>query len=460
MIPTFLTARGSLWLLRTSVAVAMLGVTVTAFAWGNHRYGTYRAFEAMPEVASAQPVKAEPLVDFLKAQEKGVESLLQQQDQWAKTNLDYYPALPENLVFKADPRRSAAELKTAFLQGLRVSPAAPFALYFQVDPRKERPRAAPLPHASVSTLPPSMGNALSFFALQPGDGIAPLAVLATASDEPDLGLDIGLFEDSPTPWGKTMGLGKQAFGNPTLPYTSQIPFHMGFYHESPVIYAAAGFVKRTLPLMRVHQYTTLSQLAFQTGHAYWGWRFAGIALHYVQDLTQPFHASLSPGLSTARIIGVNVLAMAGVPKYKEQVVTLLSNRHLVLEYYQSSLMFGNALAAKDTHIERSLRDMTRDAKYPPWSDRYVRDVSSAEAFANGPALVDTLLETMPQAYVANPDFDFGSKANDIALVDEVGQGPSAKLQVKMEKVIGDLLANFGSHSRNTVRGILRTGNGI
>lgn len=442
-----------------ALALALLTSSAAALAWGNHRYATYRAFEVMPEVANARAVKAEPLAEFLKAQEKGLETLLQQQDQWAKANLDYYPALPESLVFKADPTRNADERKAAFLHGLRVSPAAPFALYFQVDPRKERPRVAPLPHAAVSTLPPSMGNALSFFALTPGETVAPLVVLATASDEPDLGLDIGLFEDSNTPWGKTMGLGKQAFGNPALPYTSQIPFHMGFYHESPVIYAAASFVKRTLPLMRVHQYTTLSEYAFRTGHPYWGWRFAGIALHYVQDLTQPFHASLSPGLSPARIIGVNVLALMGVPKYKEQVVTLLSNRHLVLEYYQSSIMYGNALSGKDTLIERSLRDLPRDSKYPPWTDRYVRNVSSAEAFANGPALVDTLLQAMPPAYVTNPGFDFGSKANDIALVEEVNRTTPVQRQAQMEKEIGDLLANFGSHSRNTVRGILRAGKG-
>jgi len=443
------------WLRALALVAAAGALHSQAWGWGDHRYATYRAFEQMPEVAQAQAVKVEPLSAFLKAEEKSVESLLNQQDNWAKTHLDFYPQLPADLAFKADPARTDEARQKAFLMGLRMAPDARMALYYQVDLRKERPAVMPLPHSAVNTLPVTPNTALSYFPLKAGDMVAPLTVLATASDEPDCGLDINLWEDSPSPWGKQMGFGPLPFGNPSLPYSTQAPFHMGFYHESKLIYLAAGFVKHTLPLMRNYQLSTLAELAFRTGHPYWGWRFSGMSLHYLQDLTQPFHASLSPGNNALKLIGINVLAMAGDPIYKDNMVILLSNRHLVLEYYQSNLMRSNALEHKDSAIELALRDTSRDASYPAWSSNYVHDISSAQAAEAGPALVDTLLEVMPRGYVEDPSFDFGSRADQIPINEEVARTATQLAQQHMEATIAQLMGNFGAHSRNAVRGILK-----
>ena len=437
------------------VGLVLVLLASRAFAWGDHRFPSYRTFDRMPEVAQAAPVKAEPLADFLKAEEVAIEKLLAQQEFWAATHLDFYPSLPTALVFRADPMRSDSARKKAFLMAMRMAPDARLALYFQPDPRKPRPASAPLAHGEVNTLPLSAGVALSYFPLKAGELIDPLTVLATATEEPDAGLDINLWEDSPTEWGKSMGLGKQPFGNPSLAYSSQAPFHMGFYHESKLIYAAADFVKRTFPLWRHQQASQLSILAFRTGHSYWGWRFAGIALHYLQDLSQPFHASLAPGNNPLKLVGINALAMAGLPKWKEDMVILLSNRHLVLEYYQAGWMLQNAVLQRDTSVELALRSMDQDESYPPWSETYVREVVAAQSAARGATLVQTLLDTMPKAYVDDPQFDFGPKADTIALNDEVARGTSTALRQRAEASIAELLGNMGAHSRNAVRGILR-----
>lgn len=441
----------------TTLAWTLLCVTSQAFAWGDHRFPSYRAFERMPEVAQAAPVRVEPLATFLKAEEPAIEKLLAQQESWAAANLDFYPALPAALAFKANPALSDEARKKAFLMALRMAPNAPFALYFQPDPRKPRPDGTPLPHAAVNTLPMNAGVALSYFPLKAGDSVDALTVLATASEEPDAGLDINLWADSPSEWGKLMGFGAQPFGNPSLPYSTQAPFHMGFYHESPLIYKAAEFVRHTFPLQRHHQMATLAVLAFRTGHPYWGWRFTGIALHYLQDLTQPFHASLSPGNSSLSLIGINVLAMAGLPKWKEDMVILLSNRHLVLEYYQAGWLLRNAILQRDTAVELALRSMDRDSSYPVWGEHYVRDVVSKQAAAQGANVVKTLLETMPKEYVDDPLFDYGPKADKIALNDEVDRSASAASRQHIEASIAELLGNFGAHSRNAVRGILKAG---
>ena len=439
-----------------SLLILVFGwVAQSAMAWGDHRLPSYRAFERMPEVAQAAPVKVESLQEFLRAEEPAIEKLLLQQEAWAAANLTYYPALPAALAFKATPSRDEEARKKAFQMALRVAPNYPFALYFQPDPRMPRPAGAALPHASVNTLPVSAGVAFSYFPLKANESIDALSVLATASEEPDNGVDINLWSDNPSEWGKVMGFGSQPFGNPSLPYSSQSPFHMGFYHESPVVYQAAGFVTRTFPLLRQHQFATLSILAFRTGHPYWGWRFAGMAMHYLQDLTQPFHASLSPGDGVTKMIGINVLAMAGLPKWKDDLVILLSNRHLALESYQATAMRRNAVLQRDSSLELSLRSMDRDGTYPAWSDTYVRDVVSAQAAAKGATIVQAILGSMPKAYVSDPQFDFGPQSSTIALNDEVEQSASSGSKQHLESAIAELLGNFGAHSRNALRGILK-----
>jgi hypothetical protein len=228
-------------------------------------------------------------------------------------------------------------------------------------------------------------------------------------------------------------------------------------HESRVLYLAAPFLKRTFPRLRTYQYSTLAALAFRTGHPYWGWRFTGLALHYLQDLTQPYHSSLAPAESTAKLLWANALAMAGMHSMKDDMIVLLSNRHLALEKYQSELLDNDAHAQQDTAIEKALRNMDKDTRYPEWSEQYLRDVVSPQAAAAGPQLVRTLVATMPAEYVSNPAFDFGTKEDTINLVAELAKtDPAAR--AKLDAAIAELLANFGAHSRNAVRGILKASN--
>jgi hypothetical protein len=280
--------------------------------------------------------------------------------------------------------------------------------------------------------------------------------VASASDEPDYGLDINLWEDSPSDWGKVYGFALQPFGNPTLAYSSQAPFHMGFMHENKVLYLAAPFIKRTFPLLRSHQFSSLAELAFRTGHPYWGWRFTGMSLHYLQDLTQPYHASLAPGDSIVKLLGANALAMAGMSGMKDNMVVLLSNRHLALEKYQTEILQNAALKKQDTAIERSLRNPERDASYPEWNDRYVRDTVAAQSARAGEQLAKTLVASMPELFVNDPTFDFGVKESGINLMAEIakrdGQDTAA-----LDAMLAELLGNFGAHSRNAIRGILRAG---
>ena len=442
----------------TLIFICLVGLVAgNALAWSNHSYASYRVFETMPEVANAAPVAAEPLEAFLKAQEQAIASLLDRQELWAKEHLEVYPPRPATLAFKADPAQTDAARRLAFLHALRIAPDSRFALYLQPDPKSAAPQPSQLlPHSTVDTLPEQPNSTLRFAGLKAGDAVAPLAVLASASDEPDYGLDINLWSDSPSEWGKVYGFDKLPFGNPTLYFSTQAPFHMGFYQEDRVIYLAAPFLKKTFPLLRIHQYSSLAALAFKTGHAYWGWRFTGLALHYVQDLTQPYHASVSPGNASLKLIGINLLAMAGFPRMKNEMIVLLSNRHLVLEKYQNQLLYRAAQGGIDTVVEKSLRNASKDGGYPAWSDLYARDVVSRQSYALGSWLKDILVDSLPAGYVSDPAFDFGMKESGINLMGELDKLDAGK-RAKLDGAVTELLGNFGAHSRNAVRGVLAAG---
>lgn len=437
---------------------ALLGlISTTAGAWGNHTLAAYRALEAMPEVANAAPVTVEALESFLKAEEKTIEALLASHEAWAAANLQSYPPRPSKLAFVANPNRSDEARRLAFTHALRIAPNSRFALFIQPDPKLNASPAPRLASETVTTLP-MLGNASQKFQpLKVGDTVAPLAVAASAADEPDYGLDINLFEDSPSDWGKMYGFGTLPFGNPLLVYGSQAPFHMGFMHENKVLYTAAPFIKRTFPQLRVYQYSTLASLAFRTGHPYWGWRFTGLALHYIQDLTQPYHASLSPGDSTLKLLAINAMAMAGLSGMKNDMVTLLSNRHLALEKYQSEVLLNSALAKQDTPIDQALRQIDKDASYPEWHDLYLRNVVSAQAASYGNRIAQTLVDSMPQGFVSDPNYDFGANEERVTLVKELVNVPT-EAKLRLDALVAELLANFGAHSRNAVRGILKASN--
>ena len=423
-------------------------------AWGNHALASYRVFENMPEVAKAAPVNAEPLEAFLRVEETAIAKLLAEHETWLLANVPNYPARPAALAFSAQAGRSDEALRHAFLSALRVAPDSRFALYYELDAKAATDGLSFHRHVDVSTLP-GLPNAPRRFAMvKPGEPVAALKVLASAAFEPDFGLDINLMDDSPSDWGKTYGFGNLPFGNPKLAYSTQSPFHMGFYHEDKILYLAAPFLKRTFPLVRVNQYAGLAALAFKTGHHYWGWRFSGLALHYVQDLSQPYHASLSPGSGTVGLLGTNALAMAGFPTLKNNTVTLLSNRHLALERYQSQILAQAATGGADQAVVKSLGNLSADAKYPAWSGLYVRDVVAKEAYDYAPKLAKIIVDGLPGKYVGDPGFDFGANENGVDLIAELAKTDPVKRKA-LDDAVAELLIHFGAHSRNAVRGILK-----
>lgn len=435
-----------------AVPLALLALLLPTFAqaWGNHTPMCYRAFERMPEVASTAPVKAEPLVDFLRDQEAAIARTLDAQEAWARENLKNHAPRAEALRFVPDAKRSDAERRAAFLRALRLSPHSRLALYLQADPREAESTRLPMEAGLVTAVKPGAGATQRFVALQPGEAVAPLAVLASACDEPDYGHDLNLFDDNPGHPG--YGFGKQPFGNPAVAIGSQAPFHMGFFHQGGVFNTLAPSFARTFTELRVQQYSGLAALAWQTGHAYWGWRFAGLALHHVEDLTQPYHASAAPGATLGHMMWVNLKAQLGAPTDRQGLVVLQGNRHFVLEQFQTRWIIDSARQHRDGPLELALRDAARDGRYPGWGTGYARDVVAAEAFQAGPATDAAVVVGAPAKFVTDPNFDFA--ANETQLGPELARDLQGQRDA-LQRQVAELLGHFGAHSRNALRGMLK-----
>ena len=185
-------------------------------------------------------------------------------------------------------------------------------------------------------------------------------MLASAADEPDYGHDINLFSDNPGAVGAVYGFGPQPFGDARFQYSSQAPFHMGFFHESAVVYAAAGFLERSWPDWRAYQYMGLARLAFASGHPYWGYRFLGWGLHHVQDLTQPYHAKPLPGVDLASLLLLEGKAIAGFADDKQASIERVATRHMEVEKYQSTWLRRLLRAGQPHPMLAAYADVAQD----------------------------------------------------------------------------------------------------
>ncbi len=223
---------------------------------------------------------------------------------------------------------------------------------------------------------------------------------------------------------------------------------MGFFFEDRLLYGVAPWAKRSMVLSRFYQYSSLASLAFRTGHEYWGWRFAGLALHYVQVLTQPYRASLAPGESTTRLLGFYTLARLGLPRLRNEQIRLIGNRRIALDLVQNEWLDS---------ATKALQASDKDRGYPEWNDRYVRDVVAAQSAAASSRAQAILLASLPPEWVSDPQVDLQALEHDLPPLTETLRKEPAK-RARLQALLSEWMGNFGAHSRNALRAIVKSGN--
>lgn len=442
-------------LLAWIVALGWLAPGV-AFGWSGHALGTWQALGAMPELTE-QRVRAESLEAFIDRQAVALEPLLAEYETWARANLAYYPPRPDSLAFRAaqsSTGEGAPNARQRLLRALRLNPASKLPLFLEVPPDAGDAGPRALPWREVTALPSGVGARENrYVALDEGQQVSALDVVATASAEPDYGLDLGLFEDNGTAHGREYGFGAQPFGDAKVDYSSQAPFHMAFEHESWLLNRAAGFLRRTLPLARVALFSALARHAFASGHEYWGWRFTGWALHYVQDLTNPYHSALVPGVGDLRLIIVNLLAMTGFEGRKLDTIARVSNRHIVIENYA----YKRVLAAyrdrrQDDAVLAALRDTGRDGEPARLTVDQVGKLVSREAREAADGLDAQIERSFPARLTSDPTVSLGMEADQLEMPG-IARAHSAPEHQQLERQVVALMRRMGRHSRALVRAL-------
>ncbi|MCB1172098.1 MAG: hypothetical protein KDK39_00970 [Leptospiraceae bacterium] len=419
--------------LRLTKVFAVILLLFTAmpalYAWTMHALITEPALRDLPAVRQAVTVRS--LADFVNRHAAALETLLAVEEQWARQNLEFYRPRPDELAFKA--ATPSAQRVQAFMQAIRVHPGQPslhqdYLELLPSNPAAGRQRIDPLKLTVFKNLE-DLAKPV-YVKLPTGSAVRALDVVSTASDEPDMGMDIGLFSDNGTEHGKRYGFGPQPFGNPNLEYGSQAPFHMGFYHEDGITFAAAGFLQHTYPEYRIHLYKTLASFAFANQEDYWGWRFTGWGLHYIGDLSQPYHARALPGISSGRMVCVSLLDIFGFSSFKDNAVQLVSNRHTVVDNLQNQIMFAESQQNYPPD-SIALQIVSADQKII-YSDKIPRTYITSLSFGRSDELDALLEDTMPERLVSDPTFELSGSPEGQRLEAEIlkSQGPAALKKLK------------------------------
>src|ERR1051326_2677400 len=297
------------------IAFALAALHATAvFAWGDHYLITDRILDN-PDMAytTTEIVKVESLDDFLRAQPAHVARVFDDYYTWLAstgsrrfTPMTFDPATPDT---------------AAFLKAARLNPTAFFPLVDRLIPGDKTPHDK-LPLASVSPYLTESDVFIRDFRDVTGQEVSARAVLRTFVDEPDWGIDQGLWAYA------EYGYGEEPYGTPDGE-SSKAAFHMKFAHESFFVRRAAPEISQGMTQDRMELFSRLAEVAFSTHHPYWGYRFTAWSLHYIQDLAQPYHSRAVP--NTGFMSYVRYAFSRRKNAMKTDMATVEGNRHGLYE---------------------------------------------------------------------------------------------------------------------------------
>jgi len=165
-------------------------------------------------------------------------------------------------------------------------------------------------------------------------------VLAVYSDEPDWGMDKEIFGQYPEIWKAEYSRMGGRVGTPSQAFRHM--YWLGFSWRMPLrtskLPVGRLFASMGLAPERAALFVALSRKARAAGHSYWSVRFVSNALHYLEDVAQPFHASQTP---TKRFLFLPVLDRNhgnGFENYVAQVQNIVSYYHFAFERYVAEQM--------------------------------------------------------------------------------------------------------------------------
>lgn len=227
--------------------------------------------------------------------------------------------------------------------------------------------------------------------------------LALFSDEPDWGADIGLF-----------GKGDPRYSG-EIPYgdidklSSQAPFHMYFPSERMITYAASKSIKESMALLRFNVFVRLARLAWGVKNYFWTARFLGNAMHYLQDVANPYHSSALPYANI--ITYVKYFTVKDKAKFMSDNMQILANRHFAYEALGLEFMllskdnlnsYINTSKVIDRGYELGANDASAD--YCAFLSTIFNRVSKS-AYKTSRAVDKLIAKNFPAHLIKDPKFD-------------------------------------------------------
>lgn len=382
-----------------------------AFAWDDHGELTRLALGS--ELYSSDKVLTESLKEFLEAERASLPALLSATESKIAADYPDYPRRPADLAFTGE--EANADLVKAFVRAIRVNPRADFTAPW-------RPRSS-------------------------GKPAVILDVLAKASDEPGLGMDEGLFTDKPSELVRSYSFGQLPHGSLCPISESNEAFQMSFMQEDSLIKLSVPCTHNSLPEARFELYTALSRFAFRQGHPYWGYRFAGWALYYVQELGCPYNASLLPGKSGLEILWFHYL---GSEAEKQKLLIRRANRKALLEDYLFEGLIIQTGDNIDSPLHAALKGRGRSVPKIHYRDGYLDDIVSKGGFDYAGRTDHFIAKQFPPEYVVAISHDYkaenGGAAKTYFPYRELRKTKPAKARI-FEETGAQILASIGATSR-------------
>jgi len=420
-------------------------------AWSDHTLLVSRALRELTVWKNQDSIQAKSLKTFLAETEKELALFLAGQETWSRANLPNYAKCPENLAFVATG--NSADILDRFYRAIRMNPGVKIPLYLCLLPGQVPGTRPVAPPQELTTLKDVGSMAFATYVrVSEGEMVLPFEVLCSATDEPDYGFDLGLFEDNLTGYGKIYGFGLQPFGNPNLEYSSQAPFHMGFYHEAGILYKFGAFLKQTHLDYRIFLYKALSEFAFRQNQPYWGWRFMGWGMHYLGDVSMPYHMKPLPGVSTMRMIWINLKSMLGMPKAQRNAVQLVSNRHTVLEEFQFQSI-RKALQMNDNN-SLLLTALENPAPAAAFSYEFLMNNASASSAGDAKRVDKALKKNVPEVLVSDPAVEANDRPEIKVILQTMQESGGAESVNNLTQALVPRMQQFSRDIRSFAEAVL------
>jgi len=403
------------------VLSVLLLVPCLAGAWESHCLMTDRALKTPAEKALVgQTVEVEGLEDFLKAEGPGLAREIAGYYGW----LDVHGVPGRHVRRRYDP---ATPTRTAFLAALRLNPTTAVPYVLRLLPPDPRPKDVVPLHDVSAYLKPHPPLLQDFNATPPGSKLTVAEVLRTYSDEPDWGMDRDLWNHP------EYGYGAEPYGKPTG-VSSQAAFHMKFAHEPWLVRTFVPRLADGMPIERIELFTRLARFAFRTGHAYWGWRFGAWALHYVQDLAQPYHARAFPGAGAGYYL--RYILSFHKAEMKARATQLVENRHFLYEDFAAYALQRSYCVDAKPYADLA-RCLSSGPSGPPGGNpAAIADAVMASAAAHGPALAAAIVDAFGPHLTEDPAYDVET-APDYRMNEVMQAVPPAKARALLAETCRD-----------------------